>query len=88
MGDVVARAVGQHLRLLHLVAVIDVVDDADAGLLEFFGRIRRDVIRPVLDVDDLSLLRPRTAHGGKQDKDRNEQSTHDLSSPQAFVRPA
>ncbi len=44
---------GEQFRLEHLVAVIDVVGDADAGLfLEIGDRVGRDVIRPVVDMQD------------------------------------
>ena len=52
---VVARAAGQQLGLDDLVGVEDVVDDLDPGLLgELFDDRRIDVVRPVVDVDDLS----------------------------------
>ena len=54
--DVVAGTAGQQLGLEDLVGVEDVVDDLDAGLLgEFLDDRRVDVVRPVVDVDDLVL---------------------------------
>ena len=50
--DIITRAAGQQFRLQHLVPVIDVVGDPDTGLgLEFRDRVRRDVIRPIVDIE-------------------------------------
>ena len=51
--DVVARMAGEQFGLEHLVAVIDVVGNADAGLfLEIGDRVGGDVIRPVVNMQD------------------------------------
>jgi hypothetical protein len=51
---VIAGAAGQQLRLQHLVAVEHVVDDLDAGLGgELLEDRLVDIVRPVVDVDDL-----------------------------------
>ncbi len=54
--DVVARVAGEQLGLEHLVAVEHVVADLDPGLLlEVLDHGRVDVVRPVVDVEDLVL---------------------------------
>ena len=57
IDHVITRPAGQKLGLQHLIAVIDVVDDLDAGLLlELRRRIGGDVVGPVVDVDDFFFL--------------------------------
>ena len=54
--DVVAGMAGEQLGFEHLVAVIDVVGDRDAGLLgEIRDRVGGDVVGPVIDVQPLFL---------------------------------
>ena len=54
--DVVAGMAGKQLGFEHLVAVIDVVGDRDAGLLgEIRDRVGRDIVGPVIDVQPLFL---------------------------------
>jgi hypothetical protein len=49
-----------------LIAVEVVVPDLDAGfLLEVLDRVRRDVIGPVVDVEDLLLLAQRRRAKGE-----------------------
>ncbi|MNN01831.1 hypothetical protein D3C81_1144590 [compost metagenome] len=65
--DVVARLAGQQLGFQGLVAVVDVVDHLDAGLLlELLHGLRRDVVGPVVDVQHLVVGLGRTGHGGGQ----------------------
>ena len=63
--DIVAGMAGEQFRFEHLVAVIDVVGDRDAGFLREIGdRVGRDVVGPVIDVQPLFLGgRAATAHG-------------------------
>ena len=72
--DVVARAAGQQLGLEDLVGVEHVVDDLDAGLLgELLDDRRIDVVRPVVDVDDLVLgLRGKRNRGGQKRRGRKQ----------------
>ena len=50
--DIIARPAGQQLGLQYFVPVIDVIGDPDPGLRpEFRDRVRRDVIRPIIDVE-------------------------------------
>ena len=51
--DVVAGMAGEQFGFEHLVAVIDVVGDADPGFfLEIGDRVGCDVIRPIVDMQD------------------------------------
>ncbi len=64
--DVVARAARQQLGLDDLVAVENVVDDLDPGLLGEFLKDRFvDIVRPVVDVDDAVFRIGRS--GGHED---------------------
>ncbi|MNZ97002.1 hypothetical protein D3C78_1162230 [compost metagenome] len=57
---VVAGFAGHQLAIEGLVAVIDVVGEADAGFfLEIFRGVWRDVIRPVVDLDGFGGLADR-----------------------------
>ncbi len=68
--QVIARAAGQQLRLQHLVAVIDVVVHVDAGLvLESRDRVGRDIVGPVVDVEELFL----GARGRRGEHDTEDQ---------------
>ena len=63
--DVVARAPGEQLGFQHFVGVEDVVLDRDAGLFrEVIDDRRVDVIRPVVDVEDLLGVRVDGAAAG------------------------
>jgi hypothetical protein len=60
--DVEARTAGRELRLEDLVAVVDVVIDPDARFgRELLEQRGLDIVRPVVDVDD--LVRGRRSHG-------------------------
>ena len=64
--DVIAGAAGQQLRLHHLLGIVDVVDDLDAGLLgEVVEHAFADIVGPVVDVDDLLLRRRGEREGGE-----------------------
>ncbi len=66
--EVVARVAGEQLGLQDVVAVVDIVDDLDAGLLgEALQDRRVDIVRPVVDLDHL-LLGLGQGGGGKQQK--------------------
>ena len=68
--DVVAGMAGEQLGFEHLVAVIDIVGDRDAGLLgEIRDRVGRDVVGPVIDVQPLFL------GGGTERPKRGENAT-------------
>src|SRR5690606_32651745 len=74
--DVVTAVAGQQLGLDHLVTVEHVVGDLDAGrLLEVGDGVLGDVVRVVVDVEDLGLAtiggrtcRVLATAGGKQGK--------------------
>ena len=54
--DIVAGMAGEQFGFEHLVAVIDVVGDRDAGFLcEIRDRVGRDIVGPVVDVQPLFL---------------------------------
>jgi len=54
--DIVAGTTRQQLGFEHLVAVVDIVGDADPGfLLEIGDRVGSDVVRPVVDVEPCFL---------------------------------
>jgi len=67
-GDqVVAGVARQQLGLEHLVRIEDVVVDLDAGFLGELGDdVGRDVVGPVVDVQDLFLLSRLAAASGQQ----------------------
>ena len=72
--DVVSRLAGKQLGLEDLVAVIDVVDDPDAGLRgEGVEHRLVDIVGPVVDVDDPVGRRGRS--GGRGD----EGGGHDIA---------
>jgi hypothetical protein len=72
--DVVAGPAGHHLGVEDLVGVEEVVPDLDAGLLlEVLDGVVGDVVRPVVDVEDLLLLGAGVG-GGEEDAGRREQA--------------
>jgi hypothetical protein len=65
--DVVAGSAGEQLRLDDLVVVVDVVDDADAGLGgELVEDRLLDIVGPVIDIDDAVLSERKSAAGGEK----------------------
>ena len=61
--DVVPGIAGHELGMQRLVAVEQVVADLDARfLLEVLDRIRRDVIGPVVDIENPGLLCRRASY--------------------------
>jgi len=73
--DIVARTAGQQLGLEDLVGVEHVIGDLDTGLLgEILDDRRIDVIRPVVDVDDLFLcLRGKRYSSGQKRRGRKHE---------------
>ena len=72
--DVVAGMAGEQFGFEHLVAVIDVVGDRDAGFLgEIRDRVGGDVVGPVVDVQPLFLRgRPRQAAAARRQTRRRQ----------------
>jgi hypothetical protein len=68
---VVSRGAREHPRLEHVVRVVDVVDDPDAGLRgKALDGVGRDIVRPVVDVDDLlGEGRSRQHRGERRERD-------------------
>ena len=84
---VIAGLAGQQLGLQRIVGIEGVVAHLDAGLLgEILDHGRLDIVRPIVDVDDLSL---RAGGGGPQgsDRSRDGEGTMHGNSPGRFEGP-
>ena len=76
--DVIAGMAGEKLGLQRLVGIVDVVIDLDAGLLlEGLDRVLADIVRPVVDVEDLLLIGP--GRTGEADRGRRGKAEHGIS---------
>ncbi|MNF07670.1 hypothetical protein D3C80_2079000 [compost metagenome] len=66
---VVPGFAGHQLAIEGFIAVVDVVGEGNAGLfLEVLRGVRRDVVRPVVDLDGLGRLADGSAqHQRRQD---------------------
>ena len=71
---VVAGLAGEQLGFQRIVGIEGVVADPDSGLLgEIFEHARRDIVRPIVDVDEPLALRHRAPGKGN---DRREPRYH------------
>ena len=81
---IIARVAGHELGVHNIGGVVDVIVDLDAELLFEIGQSRRpDVVRPVVDVDDLLRRGRPVAGGAPQRQQRHCQG----SRPQAWMLP-